>query len=90
MYVNNKKMDIVTDNRLKTFIAPQYIEDLYYDMGGKAETTLSYDMIHELKSSLEVYLSYWLPRKRCCIRESFEVVFAELFGVGSDEEFMSN
>ncbi len=83
-------MDIDSDNRVKTFISPQYIEDLFYDMGGKAEVSLSYDMIHELKSSLEVYLAYWLTRKRCCIRESFKVVFDELFGVGSDEEFMSN
>ena len=83
-------MDIDTDNRLKLEVSPQYIEDLYYKMGGKSETTLSYDTINELKSSLEVYLAYWLPRKRCCIRESFEVVFDELFGVGSDDEFMSN
>ena len=51
MYVNKQMMDIEmtgNDNRLKTFISPQYIEDLYYEMGGKSETTLSYDMIHEL------------------------------------------
>ena len=68
-----------TENRVKTIISPQYIEDLYYDMAGETETALSYDMIHELKSSLQVYLAYWLPRKKCCIRQAFRFVFSELF-----------
>ncbi len=78
------------NEKVQVTISPQYIEQMYYDMGGKEETTLSYDMINELKTSLETYLAYWLTRKRCCIRESFEHVFRDLFGVESDEEFMSN
>ncbi len=78
------------DRRVQVKISPQYIEQMYYDMGGKEETTLSYDMVNELKTSLENYLAYWLPRKRCCVQESFERVFRDLFGVDSDEEFMSN
>ena len=29
------------DRRVQVKISPQYIEQMYYDMGGKEETTLS-------------------------------------------------